>query len=247
MTEVDKRYEEEVEEELLEKEAQATRKRKAKSAGQRADGEPDWVVPDAETAAPREKAAKKAEKAAASSAKEEERTKQRLAREKEKQEKMNAGIAAFAGKSLSMLHPKLEGLKAVQKLCGGKQEYAELEKEVDEAATKITTWIQHGRAVVSAHAACPSAKLDPLPFDASSLKATVTASGELGRWVRSKIREEKKACAPQAKSKAKAKAADGSSQGRRRCTGKRPEVAAQAEAASDAAMGEGALSTQPYP
>ena len=69
--EVDKRYEEEVEQELLEREAQVSRKRKAKGAPAEAGDDPEWVLPDAEAAGP--SAAKAAKKEPANSAKAEER------------------------------------------------------------------------------------------------------------------------------------------------------------------------------
>ena len=224
-TEVDKRYEEEAEAELLEREAEATRKRKAKNSGPNDAGEPEWNVPDAVSAAPREaKAAKK--EPAEPSAKAEERAKAKAARDAEKQEKANAGVAAFAGKSLSLLHPKLEDLKAVRKLLDGKAALADITRDVDEATLKIMSWIQHSRAVVAAHAASPKGRLDPLPYDAVSLKATVQASGELARWARVKNKEMKQAEAPKAKAKAASK---------KRCTAKKPDGPAEA------------VETQPYP
>ena len=250
-TEVDKRYEEEVEQELLEREAQVTRKRKAKGAPAEAGGEPEWILPEEAPAGP--SAAKAAKKVPASSAKAEEREKEKLAKEAAKREKSNANLAASAGKAMCLLHPKVEQLKTALKLMEGRPGFDELVKEAQEAMAKVMDWIQKSRELVGAHTACPSGFMPRLPYDAASLKATVQATGELARWVREKVKEDKleqKAAAavaePKAQPKAKGKAKAAAAAPKSRCKGKKPDASEAMEAAFAEAT-DADTATQPYP
>ena len=212
LTEVDKRFQQEAEEEILQREANCVKKRKA--GKEKLSDEPEWQVPEAEAAAVLGRGSKPAETGGQKTAKQEAKEKAKEALAVERREKANALRSAFAGKTLSQLQPRLEGLKNATKLCCGNPDLKDLGEEVEEATKKIVEWIQKSRDFVAAHALCPSGILEELPYDVSTLKATVKASGQVIAAVKEKHAEQKSE-----KPKAKAKAKASTQQAKRRRTG----------------------------
>ena len=146
-----------------------------------------------------------------------------------------------------MLHPKVEQLKTVLKLMEGGEGFVELQKEVEEALRKAVDWISKSRDLVAAHAGAPRGLMPSLPYDAASLKASVQAAGELARWVREKVKEDKhdkQAAATRAQPKGKAKAKAAVAAPKRRCSGKKKDASAAAAIAEATAAD---TATQPYP
>ena len=189
-TEIEKEFEEQVEQELLERESLCRRKKAAKKAG--APGPEDYHVPEADAEAPSAATGKKAAGDPANAEKAEAKEKAREEREAAKRAKNNAAACACAAKALAQLQPKLEGLKVAAKLCAEGADLDDCAIDVKEAMDKVSLWIQKSRDMVAAQAACPAGNLEALPYDQSTLKATVQASGDTVAWVKRRVKENKR-------------------------------------------------------